>query len=99
MNGQKALIKKSLLTFLSNGNTYDLNDSELSHFLTNKQLEQQIQNTKVFLNLLKDILYNISYGIKKSFGYNFIKNLYPQLGSGFMNNTYMPTRYICFSYI
>ena len=74
MNGQKVIISKSFLTFLSNGNKYDLNDSELSHFSTNTRLEQQMQNTKLILNSVKVINYIIYY-VDKNHLYIFIYSL------------------------
>ena len=42
-NPQQVLIKGSTMTF-NNGNTYNLNDPDLSYFITYTQLDKEIQN-------------------------------------------------------
>ena len=42
-NPQQVLIKGSTMTF-ENGNSYNLNDSDLQHFITNTQFDKQINN-------------------------------------------------------
>ena len=81
-NPQQVLIKGSTMTF-ENGNTYNLNDPDLSYFITYTQLDKEIQNENLIYNFLKDMKYDLNYGDKKSSRYNIIKHLFqPQLGSG-----------------
>ena len=81
-NPQQVLIKGSTMTF-ENGNTYNLNDPDLSYFITYTQLDKEIQNENLIYNFLKDMKYDLTYGDKKSSRYNIIKYLFqPQLGSG-----------------
>ena len=81
-NPQQVLIKDSKMTF-ENGNTYNLNDPDLSYFITYTQLDKEIQNENLIYNFLKDMKYDLNYGDKKSSRYNIIKYLFqPQLGSG-----------------
>ena len=81
-NPQQVLIKGSTMTF-ENGNTYNLNDPDLSYFLTYTQLDKEIQNENLIYNFLKDMKYDLNYGDKKSSRFNIIKYLFhPQLGSG-----------------
>ena len=80
-NPQQVLIKGSTMTF-QNGNTYYLNDLDLSNFITNTQ-HDKIKNIAVKYNFLRDVNYYLNYGDKKSNRYNFIKSmLQPQIGSG-----------------
>ena len=80
-NPQQVLIKGSTMTF-QNGNTYYLNDPDLSNFITNTQ-HDKIKNIAVKYNFLRDMNYDLNYGDKKSKRYNFIKSvLQPQIGSG-----------------
>ena len=80
-NPQKVSIKGSTMTF-QNGNTYYLNDPDLSNFITNTQ-HDKIKNIAVKYNFLRDMNYDLNYGDKKSNRYNFIKSmLQPQKGSG-----------------
>ena len=80
-NPQQVLIKGSTMTF-DNGNTYNLNDPDLSYFITYTQLDKEIQENLIY-NFLKDMKYDLNYGDKKSSRYNIIKYLFqPQLGSG-----------------
>ena len=65
-NPQQVLIKGSTLTFLSNNNTYNLNDPDLSYFISNAQLDTQPQNVNLIYSFLNDMKYNINYGDKKS---------------------------------
>ena len=81
---QQVLIKGSTMTF-PNGNTYSLNDPDLSYFITNTQLDKIPQNKNLVLSFLNDMKYKINYGDKKSSRYYLIKamfNTYYQEGSG-----------------
>ena len=81
-NPQQVLIKGSTMTF-QNGNTYYLNDPDLSYFITNTHFDNLPQNSNIIYSFLNDMKYNIYYGDKKSHRYYFIKSmLQPQLGSG-----------------
>ena len=81
-NPQQVLIKGSTMTF-ENGNTYNLNDPDLSYFITYTQLDKEIKNENLIYNFLKDMKYDLNYGDKKSSRYNIMKYLFqPQLGSG-----------------
>ena len=71
---QQVLIKGSTMTF-ENGNTYNLNDPDLSYFITNAQLDTQPQNVNLIYSFLNDKKYNINYGDKKSKRYYFINDL------------------------
>ena len=83
---QQVLIKGSTMTF-PKGNTYYLNDPDLSYFITNTQIDKIPQNTIIIYSFLNDMKYNIFYGDKKSPRYYFIKAmLQPQIGSG-LNST------------
>ena len=80
-NPQQVIIKGSTMTF-QNGNTYYLNDPDLSIFITNTQ-HDKIKNIAVKYNFLRGMNYDLNYGDKKSNRYNFIKSmLQPQIGSG-----------------
>ena len=57
------LIKGSTMTF-GNGNTYNLNDPDLSYFITNTQLDKELQNENLIYNFLKDMKYDLNYGEK-----------------------------------
>ena len=57
---QQVLIKGSTMTF-ENGNSYNLNDPDLSYFITYTQLDKEIQNENLIYNFLKDMKYNINY--------------------------------------
>ena len=88
-NPQQVLIKGSTLTF-QNGNTYYLNDPDLSNFITNTQ-HDKIENIAVKYNFLRDMNYDLNYGDKRSNRYNFIKSmLQPQIGSG-LNFVFLPS--------
>ena len=81
---QQVLIKGSTLTY-QNGNTYYLNDPDLSNFITNTQIDKIPQNSNIVYSFLNDMKYNINYGDKKSRRYYSIKamfNTYYQEGSG-----------------
>ena len=81
---QQVLIKGSTMTF-PNGNTYTLNDPDLSNFITNTQIDKITQNSNIIYSFLNDMKYNINYGDKKSRRYYLIKamfNTYYQEGSG-----------------
>ena len=89
-NPQQVLIKGSTMTF-QNGNTYYLNDPDLSNFITNTQIDKIRQNTNIIYSFLNDMKYNIYYGDKKSHRYYFIKAmLQPQIGSG-LNFIFLPS--------
>ena len=88
-NPQQVLIKGSTMTF-QNGNTYYLNDPDLSNFITNTQ-HDKIKNIAVKYSFLRDMNYDLNYGDKKSNRYNFIKSmLQPQIGSG-LNFVFLPS--------
>ena len=74
-NPQQVLIKGSTLTFLSNNNMYNLNDPDLSYFISNAQQDTQTQNVNLIYSFLNDMKNNINYGDKKSKRYYFIKDL------------------------
>ena len=76
-NPQQVLIKGSTMTF-QNGNTYNLNDPYLSYFITNVQIDKEIQNENLNYNFSKDVKYDLNYGDKKSKRYCFIKHLINQ---------------------
>ena len=81
-NPQQVLIKGSTMTF-QNGNTYYLNDPDLSCFITNTHFDNLPQNSNIIYSFLNDMKYYIYYGDKKSHRYNFIKSmLQPQIGNG-----------------
>ena len=77
-NPQLVLIKGNTITF-ENGNSYNLNDPDLAHFITNTQIDREINNFDLIYNFLIDMKYNFNYGDKKSDRYNTIKNLFQQL--------------------
>ena len=75
-----------------NGNTYNLNDPDLSYFITNTQIDKEIQNENLIHSFLKDMKYDLNYGDKKSNRINFIKRLHqPQLGSGLNKFIFLPS--------
>ena len=74
-NPQQVLIKGSTMTF-ENGNSYNLNDPDLQHFITNTKFDKQINNWEPIYNFLNDMKYDLNYGDKKSYRYQFIKELY-----------------------
>ena len=89
-NPQQVLIKGSTMNF-ENGNTYNLNDPDLSYFITYTQLDKETQNENLIYNFLKDMKYDLNYGDKKSSKYNIIKYLFqPQLGTG-LNFIFLPS--------
>ena len=89
-NPQQVLIKGSTMTF-QNGNTYYLNDPDLSYFITNTHFDNLPQNSNIIYSFLNDLKYNIYYGDKKSHRYHFIKSmLQPQIGSG-LNFAFLPS--------
>ena len=63
-NPQQVLIKGSTMTF-ENGNTYNLNDPDLSYFITYTQLDKEIQNENLIYNFLQDMKYDLNYGDNK----------------------------------
>ena len=77
-NPQQVLIKNSTLTFLSNNNMYNLNDPDLSYFISNAQLDTQPQNVNLIYSFLNDMKYNINYGDQQSKRYYVIKDLINQ---------------------
>ena len=84
VNPQIVQIKGSTMTF-QNGNSYNLNDSDLNYFITNTQFDKQFNNLDIIYSFLQDMKYNIKKGDMKSDRYNFIKDLLqPQIGSGFV---------------
>ena len=58
-NPQQVPIKGSTMTF-ENGNTYNLNDPDLSYFITNTQLDKEIQNENLIYDFLKDMKYDLN---------------------------------------
>ena len=76
-NPQQVLIKGSTITF-ENGNTYNLNDPDLSNFITNTQLDKEMHNENLIHSFLNDMKYNLNYGDKKSKRYYFFKDLINQ---------------------
>ena len=81
-NPQVIQIKGPLMNFL-NDNTYNLNDQDLSYFITNTQIGRKIDNVGLIQSFLRDMKYDISTGDKRSDKYNFIEDLLqPQIGSG-----------------
>ena len=67
---------------MSSGNTYNLNDPDLSYFITNTQLDREIQNVRIIYTL-NDMQYDLNYEDKESSRYNTIKYLIQhQLESG-----------------
>ena len=95
---QQVLIKGSTMTF-QNGNSYNLNDPDLSYFITYTQLDKELQNENLIHSFLNDMKYNLNYGDKKSKRYYFIKDLIiqytyrdqqSQLGSG-LNFIFLPS--------
>ena len=88
---QLVQIKGSTMTF-QNGNTYNLNDQELSYFITNAQKDKEIQNENLSFNFLKDMKYDLNYGDKKASRSKIIKYLLqPQLGSGLNQYIFLPS--------
>ena len=65
-NPQQVLNKGSTLTCLSNNNMYNLNDPDLSYFISNAQIDTQPQNVNLIYSFLNDMKYNKNYGDKKS---------------------------------
>ena len=59
-----------------NGNTYNLNDPDLSYFITNTHIDKQLQNIGTITNFLNDMKYDLNYGDKKLDRYNIIKSLF-----------------------
>ena len=55
---QQVLIKGSTMTF-QNGNTYYLNDPDLSNLITNTQIDKIPQNTNIIYSFSNDMKYNI----------------------------------------
>ena len=53
-NPQQVLIKGSTMTF-QNGNTYYLNDPDLSNFIANTQIDKIPQNTNIIYSFLNDM--------------------------------------------
>ena len=79
------------MTF-QNGNTYSLNDPDLLYFITNTNIDKQLQNIGTITSFLDDMKYNLNSGYKKSNRYNIIKYLLqPQLGSGLNQYVFLPS--------
>ena len=74
---QPVLLKGSNIIF-ENGNTYNLNDPDLSYFITNTHLDKEIHNVSIIDQFLNDVKYDINYGDKKSDRYHFIKDIKQQ---------------------
>ena len=77
------------MTF-QNCNTCHLNDTELSYFISNAQLDAQPQKVDLIYSFLNDMKYNINYGEKKSKRYCFIKELINQYKYREMPNRGIP---------
>ena len=79
-----------------NGNTYYLNDPDLSYFITNTHFDNIPQSSNIIYSFLNDMKYNINYGDKKSHRYFLIKAIFnthyqqPQLGTG-LNFIFLPS--------
>ena len=73
-NPQQVLIKGSTMTF-ENGNSYNLNDSDLQYFITNTQFDKPINDWDAIYNFLNDMKIDLNYGDKKSNRYQLIKEL------------------------
>ena len=87
---QQVLIKGSTMTF-PNGNTYYLNDPDLSYFISKTHFDNLPQNSNIIYSFLNDMKYNIYYGDKKSHRYYLFKAmLQPQIGSG-LNFVFLPS--------
>ena len=56
---QQVVINGSTMTF-QNGNTYDFHDPDLSYFITNSKLEEEIQNKNLIFSVLNDFNQNIN---------------------------------------
>ena len=63
-NPQQVLIKGSTLTY-QNGNTYNLNDPDLSNFITNTQIDKIPQNIDLIYSFLNDMKYKLNNGDTK----------------------------------
>ena len=94
---QQVLIKGSTMIF-QNGNTYYLNDPDLSYFITNTQIDKIPQNIDLLYSFLNDMKYDINYGDKKSNRYFLIKvlinkyqEIYQQSGSGLNQYVFLPS--------
>ena len=72
-NPQQVLIKGSTMTF-ENGNSYNLNDTDLQYFITNTQFDKQINNWDSIYNFLNDMKYDLNYGNKNQSDINLLKN-------------------------
>ena len=84
-NPQQVIMKGKTMTF-QKGNTYHLSDPDLSNFITNTQIDREVQNIGLVINFLYDMKYNIINGDKESNRYVIIKHSYqPLLGSGLRN--------------
>ena len=64
-NPQQVLIKGSPMTF-QNANTYNLNNPDLQDFISNTQIDKEIQNENLIHSFLNDIESDLNYGDKKS---------------------------------
>ena len=64
-NPQPEPIKGSTMTF-QNGNTYNLIDPDLSYFITDTQIDKEMQNEKLIYNFLGDMKYDLNHEDSKS---------------------------------
>ena len=71
---QLVQIKASTMTF-QNDNKYNLKVSNLSFFISNTQIDRDIDNVGLFQSFLLDMKYDLSAGDKRSDRCNFIKEL------------------------
>ena len=70
-----------------NGNKYDMNNKDLSYFLSNPNMNgKNIEDHEIITNFCKDVNYDIKlYGDKKSNRYKYIKKLFSKTsGEGVM---------------
>ena len=70
---------------------YNLNDPDISNFITNSQ-HDNLKNISMKYSFLRDMNYDINYEDKKSNRYSFIRRLLqPQLGSGLDKFIFLPS--------
>ena len=60
---------------MGSGNKYNIKDPALQYFISNTQIEKEIQKENLIHSFLNDMKYNINYGDGKSKRYYFIKDL------------------------
>ena len=75
-NPQQVILKNTTLTFLGSGNTYDLNDRDIQHLITNTPFDREINTLDTIYSFLNDKICNPSYGNKRSTRNYFIKEFY-----------------------